>query len=142
MRRILLAQLLLLALAVTAAACSDDNATSVTTPVAPTGSSITETFAGTLNTNGAASFPFASTTSGSISASLTTFTPDTTLQIGLWIGVWDGARCSSGVANDKAIQGTTVTGFATTSGNWCVRIYDATGTVTQVENYQIDVTHP
>lgn len=130
----------------TAVACSDNGATSTTSTVtSPSGGTVTETFTGTLTLNGAASFPFNSTTSGSITATLTSFTPDTTLQVGLWLGVWDGARCASGVVNDKIVQGANVPAFAPSAGSWCVRIYDSMGNVPASpggDAYQIDVTHP
>jgi hypothetical protein len=146
MCRPLYRQLLLIALVATATACSDSGATSTTASViSPSGSTITESFTGTLTLNGAASFPFNSTTSGSMTATLTTFSPDTTLQVGLWFGVWDGARCFNGGANDKAVQGTSVPAFAPAAGTWCVRIYDSMGNVPASpggDAYQVDVTHP
>ncbi|MGB7219821.1 MAG: hypothetical protein WBD07_13565 [Vicinamibacterales bacterium] len=147
-------QLLLGALLAATIACSDDGGT---TPIvtAPSGGIITETFTGALRLNEAASFPFSSASGGSITATLTTFTPDLTLKAGLWVGVWNGTQCTSGVANDSA-QGpdpaanpvrfaSTVTAFATSAGSWCVRIYDSTGTApasSPGQAYQIDVTHP
>jgi hypothetical protein len=136
----------LVALVVTAVACSDSNATSTTSAVtSPSSTTITESFTGTLTLNGAASFPFSSTTSGSMTATLTTFSPDTTLPVGLWFGVWDGSRCFNGGANDKAVQGSVLPAFAPSAGTWCVRIYDSMGNVPASpggDTYQLDVTHP
>ena len=43
--------------------------------------------------------------------------------------------------NDTAIQGTMVVGISTAVGDFCVRIYDSTGTIARPQDYQIDVAH-
>src|SRR5947209_6948579 len=95
-------QLLLAALIVTATACSDNGATTITSPAPPTSGGITEAFPGTLALNGAQSFSFTATTSGSITAKLTTLAPNT--PVGVWLGVWDGARCAFGAGREDATQ--------------------------------------
>lgn len=154
MNRRLLRQLLdialMVALVVTAAACSDNGASSVTSTPPTIGGIQEPPFTGTLTRNGAKSFSFSSTTSGSIIATLTTLTsslPGPTPEVGLWLGVWDGTRCSSGVVNNSAVQSTIVSAFAPSSGTWCVRIYDPNGSVPIPQSpdfytYQIDLTHP
>ena len=134
---------LLVALLGAASACSDDGTTTTTSAstTSPTGN-ITETFTGTLTLNGAATFPFTSLSSGAIAATLTAFTPDTTLKVGIWLGVFANGLCSFGVANDDAVQGSTINAFAVQAGNYCVRVYDSKGNIPQTETYQIDVTHP
>src|SRR5882762_4004023 len=103
MRRAPFGQLLLIAFIVTATACGSADTPITPMVTAPT-STVFETFTGRLAPNGATSFPFSSSAGGSISVTLTSFTPDTTQQVGLWLGVWDSARarCTFGVANDKA----------------------------------------
>ena len=106
-------------------------------------------FTGTLALNGAQSFSFTATSSGSIIAKLTTLTPNT--PVGVWLGVWDGTRCAFGSGREDAIQYDNnnsdpnqpgeVNAFATSGGSYCVRIYDANGTAGG-QTYQIDVTHP
>jgi hypothetical protein len=147
MRRSVRCRLLLVALIVTASACGDSSTTSLTSVTAPTSGGITDTFTGTLTVNGIATFPFPSSASGPMFATLILLAPvtsgNTTLPVGLRIGVQVGTSCLYGTANDKAVQGTGVQLFANDMGTWCVQIYDAMGTLTaNSETYQIDVTHP
>jgi hypothetical protein len=143
---------LLLASLIVSSACSDDGATTTTTTTpTPTGN-ITETFTGTLALNGAATFPFTALSSGALAATLTCIQPagcpdpppavDTTLIVGMWLGVWANGTCQFGVANDDALQGSTINAFAVQAGNYCVRVYDSKGNLPATENYRIDVTHP
>jgi hypothetical protein len=134
----LLAPVLLLLLA---AACSSDEDPGTITEPPPTSTIKTETFAGVLTTNGATTFPFAVTGVGTISAELTSLSPDSTKPVGMSLGTWNGTVCQVVLPNDAAIQGSTVTGESRTAGNFCVRIYDAAGTVTTPQTYGIEVTH-
>ncbi len=140
MHRLMLRLLPLVALALAASACGGNSDTTTTTP-APSTATVTETFTGTLTTNGAITHPFTVTGVGSVNAVLTTLTPDTTKPVGLSMGTWNGSICQILLANDASIQGSVVIGQATTSGNFCVRIYDASGTVAQPQTYTIEVTH-
>src|SRR5262249_49356385 len=81
---------LALAIALSAVACGSDT----TTPTAPTTPvSSTDTFAGALTPNGAASFPFTTAASGTITATLATLAPNSTLVVGLALGTWNGNSC-------------------------------------------------
>jgi len=149
-----LRQFLLVALVVTATACSDDGAISTTSNTLPSGGAVIVTLPsapGTLTVNGAASFSFVTLTAGSITAKLTTLAPNT--PVGLWIGVWVGSQCAFGTGrvdalqydptipdNDPAQKGF-VSAYATSGGNFCTRIYDPDGTG-GVHTYQIEVSHP
>ncbi len=148
-------QLLLVALVVTAAACSDSGAVSTTSTVMtqPADNSPISTFpdsgTGTLTKNGAATFSFGTTVSGPIVARLITLTPNDS--VGLWLGTYDGSYCAYGSGKENAIQYDPndpdpeqpgrVNAFAPSSGSYCVRIYDANGTASG-QTYQIAVTHP
>ena len=57
------------------------------------------------------------------------------------IGTWNGISCTIILANDNALQGTTVTGTASGVGTLCARVYDV-GKVTSPLDYQITVIHP
>lgn len=131
-----------LAAALAAAACSDNTVTTPTT----TGATITETFTGTLTPNGAIPFPFVATVSGTITATLTTVSPDTTLPIGFALGTWNSSSnpnvCQITLSNDRAVQGTTITGQASGNGSFCARVFDAAGNVTQPESIGVTVVHP
>jgi hypothetical protein len=64
--------------------------------------------------------------------------------IGLSLGTWNdsAATCQVTLANDKATQGTVVTGLASSLGNLCLRVYDAAGTLEQETTYEVEVVHP
>lgn len=128
----------LLALALSGAACSSNTTTSPTTTTTPT--SYTDTFTGTLTKNGATNFQFSVAAAGSVFATLSSVA-DTSTQVGLSLGTWNGLNCSIVLANDNALQGTTVTGTVTGTGTLCARVYDV-GKVTSPLDYQITVIHP
>src|SRR5258708_6142499 len=67
------------ALAFGAAACGSDTPT---TPTTTTPVTVTDTFAGTLTANGAASYTFTTAASGTVTATLATLSPDTSLVVG------------------------------------------------------------
>jgi hypothetical protein len=135
------APLLAALLATGAAACESNNPTTPDPPTTP--STTTETFTGSLNINGAATFPFTVATAGAVTATLTTVEPDATIPIGLSLGTWNGTLCSvgSGLFNDNALQGAVVTGSAGSLGSLCVRVYDS-GKVTGAMTYSVTVVHP
>jgi hypothetical protein len=110
-----------------------------TTPTTPTPTTITETYDGTLTVNGAITQPFAVQTAGTVVATPVALDPSDAT-IGVALGTWNGAACSLVVTNDKAIVGTAVTGAATATGNYCVRVYDI-GQLSGPVAYQITVTH-
>ena len=124
--------------AIGAAACGDDTPT---TPTPTTPVTVTDTFAGSLNRNGAASYSFATAASGNITASITSLAPDSTLIVGLSLGTWNGTSCQIVLANDKASQSSLLIGTASAAGNLCVRVYDV-GNVTDPITYELQVNHP
>lgn len=123
------------------AACS--NGSTPVTPVVPV--YVTDTFPftppGTLNMNGAVSHDFSVLTGGTITAQITSLAPNSTQVVGLLIGTWNGTGCAVSIANDRATQGSLITGTATTTGSFCVRIYDV-GQITDPIQYTLSVTHP
>lgn len=121
-----------------AAACGDNP---FDIPTQPTPTNVTETFAGTLNPNGAATHSFTVQTAGTLTATLMTVSPDSTIAIGLSLGTWNGAVCQIVLANDRALQGTVITGTASSFGNLCVRVYDV-GNITEPTSYEVQVVHP
>jgi hypothetical protein len=96
-----------------------------------------------LTQNGAISFPFAVQVSGEVAATLVTLAPDSTVVVGLGIGLWDGVACQAipGVWNDRATLGSRVVGQVTGAASLCVRIYDARGDLPQPTEYLIRVEH-
>jgi hypothetical protein len=127
----------MLAFALATAACSNNTTTS---PTPTTSTTVTDTFNGTLNKNGASSFPFSVSAAGYVYATLTSVADGTTA-VGLSLGAWNGTSCTTVLSNDAAAQGTTITGSATGVGTLCARVYDV-GKVVDPLDYQITVVHP
>ena len=133
---------LLLAAALTAA-CGDDDPTE--TPTVPSPVKVTETFGESLNPNGGRTHQFVAERAGEIIARLTSLTPDDTVAVGLSLGTWNGTSCAIVIANDNATVASTtstspVTGAASGTGAFCVRIYDV-GKLTGSATYTITVEH-
>jgi hypothetical protein len=142
MRR-LLPGILLFALTAGVAGCNDDVTTPTTTTTSTPATTTTETFSGTLTRNGASSTTFTANAGGTVTATLTTLTPDGTVPVGLSLGTWTGSSCQvSGISNDAAVQGTVVTGTVNSAAALCIRIYDAAEKVTTTMSYTITVVHP
>jgi hypothetical protein len=96
---------------------------------------------GTLTKNGAFSFPFSVTVPGSMEAVLTQLEPDPNSLVGLALGTWNGSICQIVLAHDNAIQGSRVLANASAVGDYCVRIYDSTGTMARPQTFRIVVAH-
>jgi hypothetical protein len=141
-RSILGAVLAAAALTLGAAACDESTPAPPNTPgPLPT----TEKFSGSIGVNGAIAFPFSTASSGNITLTLTSVTPDTTAIVGLSIGTWNGTACSvsTGVFNDNAQQGITVVAAVSSAGfnNVCARVYDS-GKLTAGISFEITVVRP
>ena len=143
MRR-LLPGILLLALTTGLAGCNNDNATTPTTPTTTTTTTptVTETFNGTLNMNGAVTFPFTATAAGSVTVTLTSVAPDATLAIGLSLGTWTGSACQIVIANDAAAQTAAVTGTVSSAASLCARVYDTGKVPTTPVTFGVSIVHP
>jgi len=118
----------------------DSGENTPTTPTTP-GPSVTETFAGTVTQNGAATFTFNTSVSGIVTATLKSIAPVTTAQIGLALGTWNGVSCTVVLANDRITAGQAVTGQVNAAGSLCVRIYDV-GQLTETSTFEVVVVHP
>jgi hypothetical protein len=127
----------LVAVLVVASGCGNNN--SVVAP--PTDTTVTDTFSGTLSLNGSASFNFTVAGVGNITAQLSSLTPDAANPIGLSLGTWNGSICQIVLVNDASVQGSVVVGASSAAGQFCIRVYDAAGTVTVPQAYIIDVAH-
>jgi hypothetical protein len=102
---------------------------------------VTDTFSGTLNRNGAATFNFTVAGSGLVALTLTKVLPDNTVGVGLSMGTWNGTTCSIVLANDNAVENTTVVGQAGGIGALCVRVYDV-GKIGDPIEFEVTVRHP
>jgi hypothetical protein len=129
----------LLGLAALVAAC-DSGSQTPTTPTTPS-VPVTDTFTGTINVNGAMTFTFAAAGVGSLAATLTSLTPDTTAQVGFLLGVWNGTNCQATLTNDASFQGTVILGQVNGTGALCARVYDV-GKLTNSTAFEITVVHP
>lgn len=127
-----------LPVAMFAVACEGDIASFPTTPDPVT---VTETFTGTLNINGAATHAFVTLATGAVVATLVSLGENPPPAVGLSLGTMSGSTCSLILTNDKAVVTSVVTGTVTTlGGNLCVRIYDV-GSLTASVPYEIRVEH-
>jgi hypothetical protein len=137
--------ILLLAVLATAAGCDDNTVTTptTTTTTTTTTATTTETFSGTLNMNGAATYPFTAGAGGTVTATLTSVGPDSTVPIGLSLGSWTGSSCQISIANDSATQTAVVTGTVTAAAALCARVYDI-GKVTAAQpvSFTVTIVHP
>jgi hypothetical protein len=142
MRRLIPGLLVFAVVAAGAAGCNDNNNTTVTNPTpTPTPTIVTEVFSGSLNMNGATTFPFSATAGGTVTVTLTTLSPDATLPIGLSLGTWTGSACQVVIANDNAAQTAAISGTVTSAASLCVRVYDV-GKVTSPVDFTVTVGHP
>ena len=130
---------LLVALCLPAGACSSSDTPTTTT--SPTPTTFTDTFSGTLNQNGAGTYPFTVQTAGTVTATLTAIGQDSAPKIGVSLGTWNGTSCQTVIANDGATVGAQVIGSVTSAGLLCVRVYDI-GNVNDPLTYTVQVVHP
>jgi hypothetical protein len=146
MLRLTVRLLFVLTLGLTVIACDSGNDPGV--PTAPTPPpTVTETFSGTVNQNGGVTHNFTTTTSGTVTATLTTLAPDSTATLGMSLGTvtasLNGTTCQAVLTNDQSTQGTVITGGVSALGSLCVRAYD-TGRITAATpfTYEITIVHP
>ncbi len=137
MRRSFLGLCVVLALG--AAGC-DDKTDTPTTPTTPT-PSVTESFTGSLNKNGAQTFSFTVATTGQVTATLAELS-SSTVPVSLSLGNWNGTTCQVVLANDNSVQGTFVTGTMSAAGSLCLRLSDASGNLAAAVTFKVDVVHP
>ncbi|HKV99542.1 MAG TPA: hypothetical protein VJN96_06955 [Vicinamibacterales bacterium] len=123
------------------AGCGNNSNPNIPTPTPTPG--VTETFPGTISTNGAMTFPFTVSTAGFVTATLTTIGPDSTTLIGMSLGTYNNGICTVGVtlSLDKAAQGTSMLASVSAGGTLCLRMFDA-GTITGPTTFSVDVSHP
>lgn len=121
-------------------ACDDSTPTTPSQPTPPV-ETTTETFSGDLTINGAKSFAFGSL-AGTVTATLTSLGPDSTLAVGFSLGTWSGTVCNIILANNNATQGTMIVGQAGSIGTLCVDIRDANGVLTETLPFVMTVEHP
>ena len=141
--------LLVTAATIGVAGCDDNNPITTDTggTTAPTGFTVTETFQGTLTTNGAQSYSFAVSAAGTVFVTLTALSDPlggTVPAIGISLGTWNGTSCSvqSGIFTDSASLNAAIAGQIGGTGFLCARVYDPASRVTNPLNYTITAVHP
>src|SRR5215475_15404052 len=125
-------------------ACSNDTLSSLTTPTNPT--IFTDTFTGTLSTNGSFTHSFTTANLGAVTVTIVSLAPNSSQIVGLSLGVFNGSACSTspqtgGSSSDTATTGSSITLNASAAGSLCVRLYDV-GFITAPVLYTLQVTHP
>ena|SRR5215204_4556561 len=129
-----------LVLAAMVAAGCDNDVENATPPTSP-GPTVTETFTGNINVNGAATHTFPVAGAGTVVATLSQITPDNTTVTGFSLGTWNGSSCQAIIAKDDSVQGNTITGSVAGIGQLCARIYDV-GKLTDTIGYTMTIVHP
>ena len=139
---------LLCAMTALAGACGSSTPT---TPTTPTTTKTTETFTGELNPAGTTLHPIFTFTGGPVIATLAAVGPDATKTIGFSLGTFNPTLniCTVVFDNPAALQASVFNATASTSGFYCVRMYD-NGTVATAATegtaasftYTVTVTHP
>lgn len=120
-----------------ATSCNPTLPTTPTTPIP-----LTETFTAVLTTNGVVIFPFNEATAGTVTAELTTISPDAGLTLAIDLGTWNGANCTIVVTTNPAVQGAQVTAQANAAGSLCAVVADANSVVpSYTENVTVTVMH-
>lgn len=100
----------------------------------------TETFTGSLNPNGALTFPFTALASGTATATVAAMLPNT-VAMGFAMGTWNGTSCQAVITNDNAIEFSQIIGSIGSAGTLCLRVYDI-GRLTTTTKFVITVVHP
>jgi hypothetical protein len=124
-------------IAVLIAGCAEDDI-----PTAPTDPpvEIQVLLEGTLTPNGGRTHEFVVQRAGNVSATITALTP-TEAVVGMSLGPLSVQACTASVARDNATNGVTLTGTATSTGAFCLRVFDAGGTLTGPVDYAITLRH-
>jgi hypothetical protein len=134
-------------LAVSLAGCGLKDSTATTSTTSPTTTTpTTESFTRTFTLGGNGIDSFTVSTAGSITLSLTTVSPLSTMALGVALGTWDSTSLTCGtiiVKNDNARSGVTALTGTATAGNYCVKVYDSGNVPTSwTVSYTVQVVHP
>jgi hypothetical protein len=121
--------------------CGDEPA-----PQGPTPVIITETFTGTVNPAAGATHAFITLLGGPIVATLSAVGPDATKNVGFSLGTFNSTLnvCTAVFDNPAALQAFEFKASASTTGEYCIRVYDNGNITTDAVPYSYTVTvqHP
>jgi hypothetical protein len=119
-----------------AAACGGGS----TTPTTPTAPTTTETFTGAVSAGGLAFNNFNVAQAGTLTATIVSLTPQTTITMGFGIGQPSTTGCTL-ISYDETARVGSVQQGTINPGTYCVELYDI-GNVVDSVNYQVTVDHP
>lgn len=124
-----------LAAAAALSSCGGDTTTTAT----PT--TVIDTFNGTLQALGSVQFPFTVNTAGTVSATLATLNPQSTITVGFGLGQPSAGVCNliSGAYSESAKVGQPLSGTIN-AGSYCVVLYDI-GNVVGSDDFTITISH-
>lgn len=152
MRRRSVSALLLAALLAATAGCNRNASTPTSASTGTTttsGTIVVETFSGVLNRSGGITHTFVTNSFGSVQLLLLAlerqYEPVEGAEaptIGISLGTWNGTSCSAVIAQDRATVSASVLGTANAAGMFCLRAYDANGSLAGPTAYTIQVSHP
>jgi hypothetical protein len=143
MKRVLWRGLLGVTMALALAGVSSCAASS--TPTTPTTTpATTDTFSGTVAQLGSVTNVFKVSTAGTVTISLTSVAPLSTLALGVAVMTSDGTSCINNISqNTDARVGTTALVGTATAASYCVKVYDS-GNIAPggSSDYTVQVVHP
>ncbi len=125
-------------------AVSSCAASTPTTPSTTTPATTTDTFSGTIQQLGSATNVFKVSATGTVTISLTTVAPLSTLALGVAVMTSDGTSCINNIVqNDNSRVGTTALVGTATAASYCVKVYDS-GNIPLggSSDYTVQVVHP
>jgi hypothetical protein len=118
---------------------------SSSSPTTPTPVTTTETFSGIVSHAATAGTPFTVGTTGTVTISLTSVAPLSTMSVGVGIGTLIGGdACGLAIAkNDNARAGATALSGTANAGSYCVLVYDS-GNIPEDSSvsFEVQVVHP
>ena len=106
----------------------------------PDAARMTETFNGVLSAGGNASHAFNVTQAGTLDATLTSITPESSITVGFGVGQVTTGGCALISVTESGRVGSDLSG-PINSGSYCVTIYDV-GNVQGSVSYTVTVVHP
>ncbi len=136
----------LVALAVSASACTngaDSSTTTTTTTTSPSVTLTTETLTGTVPVGGSDTHNIVLSQAGQLDVTLTAAGPPATIFMGLGIGTLSGSSCvflSGATTNVQAGASPQLSGSAVAAGTYCVAVYDIGNQASPV-TYSLTVVH-
>jgi hypothetical protein len=113
---------------------------STTTPTTPAAPTVTETFTGTVQAGSLAFNNFTVAQAGTLTATIVSLSPQTTITIGFGIGQPSGTDCTL-ISYDETSRVGSVLQGSINPGTFCVELYDI-GNVQGSVDYSVTVDHP